>query len=514
MEYGTTLCNNWENYIKRNVQVYVVETGESQTYGELLDNCIRCAITLKNENLGEDDIVGLCVGNHKHACVAYIAGLFLGKIVTALDTAVVPKEKAAMLQKVTPKIIFVDELFVDNIEESLQLANLNIKLVVIGEKTKGHISFAEYLNVNKEDVKNFEPVKLNSNDKTAVIFFSSGTTGISKGICVSHLSLLTRTMGGSVGTSIIFAQLNWISYATMVIRALRTGAPRVLMEDFEIEKVWRAIHKYQIVVIFASIYQISYFAKYPKPDDVDISSLKVFLSSGSALPAEVLSSLYKLYPSAITVQGYGLTEICGVALIFDLQNPTHFEWQRKKPKSCGTPIPGIWYKIVDPDTEEILGPNQPGELRLKSKLAMLGHYKADSSDEFDSAGWLKTGDILQYDEDRCFFVVDRIKDFIKYRSWAISSNTLEHVLMTHPAVNKAAVIGIPHDEDSDFPMGIVTVREGYEVDPKELEKFVEERVLDRQRLRAGVKILKDLPTSTAGKIQKRILRTMVMEGRI
>ncbi|KAL3275018.1 hypothetical protein HHI36_019790 [Cryptolaemus montrouzieri] len=497
-----------------NIAQYVAETEESQTYQELLDNCIRVAINLQKENLGEEDIVGLCVGNHKHACVPYAAGLFIGKIVTALDPEVVPEEKAKMLQKVTPKILFVDENALENIEESLKIANLNIKIVVIGENTNGHRSYNEYLHAPEDDIKEFQPVKLNSNRGTAVIFFSSGTTGVPKGICLSHFSILTNINRFPLPVLIVFSQLNWISYAILVFRAFRNGTARVLMEKFDIEKVWRAVEKYEVTSIFASVFQVAEFAKVPKPEDVDISSLRSLMCGGSKLPPDIFLRLKKLYPTVLTVQVYGLTEIGGLAISFNMRNPIHRELQLKKPGSCGTVNDGIWYKIVDPDTEEILGPNQPGELRLKSELGMVGYYNMDSTQEYDSGGWLKTGDIFQYDEDLCFYVVDRIKDFIKYRCWAISSSTLEHVLMSHPAVNKAAVIGIPHDEESDFPMGIVTLEKGCEVDPKSLETYVEERVLDRQRLRAGVKILKDIPITSTGKIQKRILRKMAMERHI
>ncbi|KAL3275023.1 hypothetical protein HHI36_019795 [Cryptolaemus montrouzieri] len=495
-----------------NIAQYIEETGESQTYHELLDNCIRVAINLKKENLDEGDIIGLCVGNHKHSCVAYAAGLFIGKIVTALDPEVVSEENTKMLQKVTPKILFVDENFLQNIEESI--ANLDIKLVVIGENTNGHRSYTEFLEASDDDIKAFRPIKLNSSEGTAVIFFSSGTTGVPKGICISHYSILANINRLPTPVLIVFSQLNWISYATLVLRAFRNGTSRVLMETFEIERVWAAIQKFRVTDIFASVFQIADFAKFPKPIDVDISSLRTLMCGGSTLPPDILSTLTKIYPEVLIFQVYGLTEIGGIAIAFNMYNPIHREWQFKKPESCGTVINGIWYKIVDPDTEEILGPYKPGELRLKSKSGMIGFYNMDSSGEYDSDGWLKTGDIFQYDEDHCFFVVDRIKDFIKYRCWSISPNTIEQVLLSHPAVEKAAVIGIPHDEESDFPMGIVTLKEGYEVDPKALEAYVEERVLDRQRLRAGVKILKDIPITSTGKIQKRFLRKMAMEGRI
>jgi 4-coumarate--CoA ligase len=159
-----------------------------------------------------------------------------------------------------------------------------------------------------------------------------------------------------------------------------------------------------------------------------------------------------------------------------------------------------------------LGPHQRGELRIKSKFIMNGYFNADSSESFDEDGWLKTGDIVYYDEDCCFYVVDRIKEAFKYQGWFIAPLVLENELLKHPAVKLAVVIGVPKD-DGYHPMGLVVVREGFDVSEEEIEKFVEERVPERQRLRAGVKFIKSVPMTVTGKVKRREIRQMVLEGR-
>jgi 4-coumarate--CoA ligase len=143
---------------------------------------------------------------------------------------------------------------------------------------------------------------------------------------------------------------------------------------------------------------------------------------------------------------------------------------------------------------------------------MNGYFNADSSESFDEDGWLKTGDIVYYDEDYCFYVVDRIKEAFKYQGWFIAPLVLENELLKHPAVKLAVVIGVPKD-DGYHPMGLVVVREGFDVSEKEIEKFVEERVPERQRLRAGVKFIKSVPMTVTGKVKRREIRQMVLEGR-
>ena len=169
--------------------------------------------------------------------------------------------------------------------------------------------------------------------------------------------------------------------------------------------------------------------------------------------------------------------------------------------------------MVDTDTEKTVGFNQPGELRVKSTFVMNGYYNKYCSDTFDEDGWLKTGDIVYYDEDFCFYVVDRIKEAFKYQGWFIAPTVLENELMNHPAVKIAVVVGIPKD-DGHHPMGLVVLKDGFRVSEEEIEKFVEERVSERQRLRAGVKFIDSVPLTVTGKVMRRKLKQMVLEGKI
>lgn len=164
-------------------------------------------------------------------------------------------------------------------------------------------------------------------------------------------------------------------------------------------------------------------------------------------------------------------------------------------------------QIVDTETEEVLGPNQNGELRIKSECLFTNYYNDNPPDLYDSEGWFKTGDVVHYDEDKCFYIIDRIKEVLKVKSWHVPPALLENVLLTHPAVKAAVVIGIPHKIDGDHPMGIVILKEDAgKITPEEIEKYVEERVQDRQRLRAGVRIVDSIPTTASGKVKRNEMK--------
>lgn len=145
---------------------------------------------------------------------------------------------------------------------------------------------------------------------------------------------------------------------------------------------------------------------------------------------------------------------------------------------------------------------------------MNGYHNKDSSEAFKD-GWLKTGDIVYYDTDYCFYVVDRIKEMLKYKSWHIAPAMLENIINSHPAVKFSVVIGIPHEEDGDHPMAVVVLNNPQlETSAEDIETFLAEKVEDRQRLRAGVKFVQEIPLTPSGKIKRQELKQMVFSGKI
>lgn len=171
--------------------------------------------------------------------------------------------------------------------------------------------------------------------------------------------------------------------------------------------------------------------------------------------------------------------------------------------------------MVDLETEEILGPNQQGELRLKSDFLFNGYYKQDSSDCWDADGWYKTGDVVYYDEDRWIYHVDRLREMFKFRQWHIIPSMLESILYTHPSVFDAVVIGKPDPVDGHLPMAIVQLKEDAgDVSEEEIKQYFDNLVEDAKKLRGGLKIVKNLPLAVTGKILKKELKQKVIAGLI
>lgn len=166
-------------------------------------------------------------------------------------------------------------------------------------------------------------------------------------------------------------------------------------------------------------------------------------------------------------------------------------------------------QVVDIETGQPVGPGEPGELCVKSNFFMKGYYNLDSAATYDEDGFLKTGDVVYYDNEFCFFVVDRIKEMLKYRSWHVAPAMLEEVLLTHPAVKAAVVVGVPDKEDGEHPMACVILKQGARgVSEEQIRGYVDERVDDRKKLRGGVVFVKGFPTTASGKISRRLLRDL------
>ncbi|XP_018327283.1 luciferin 4-monooxygenase-like [Agrilus planipennis] len=143
---------------------------------------------------------------------------------------------------------------------------------------------------------------------------------------------------------------------------------------------------------------------------------------------------------------------------------------------------------------------------------MNGYYNLISPDTYDLEGFIRTGDIGYYDEDEYIYITDRCKEMLKYKSFPVSPSSIEDVLSRHPAVKHGVVIGVPHEVDGDHPIALVVLKDGVEIDPAEIKKFVDDKVDDRKRLRGGVKIIKDMPLSPTGKPDRRLLKNMVLNG--
>ncbi|KAB0791588.1 hypothetical protein PPYR_03388 [Photinus pyralis] len=487
-------------------------TGETDTYRSLLQKCTRVAHRMRAMGVTDEDVVTIYTHNHLNACVPYLAGMFLGAKVSGLDPSLSVTDTAHLLRLANPKLAFVAPELRTPFRESLARSGSDTKVITFGP------DFDELL-APIEDEDRFRPYEAKDLKETCIIFFSSGTSGLPKCICTHHYGFMCQwklflDCGFVQDVYFVFSSLYWVSVASCICSVVLGGKTRLFIPRFSVEAVWNAIDKYKPTLIAAVPFHLVSVSN-ARPIDVDTSSLVHILVGGAALIESQLKTIRKAFPDSELYTGYGQTEMAVTITVFKPNSPRDRELIRKKPTSCGTGCPGISYKIVDLQTQELLGPNQQGELRLKTKFHLSGYYKMDSSHLLDEDGWYKTGDVVYYDDDRCFYVVDRLSEFLKFRGFHVPPAWIEDVLAAHPQIAGSLVIGLPHDLDENHLMALVVLKDrAANVEAKEIERYVEERVDDRKRLRGGVKIVDAIPLSDAGKMRRREIRNMVLRGEL
>jgi acyl-CoA synthetase (AMP-forming)/AMP-acid ligase II len=278
---------------------------------------------------------------------------------------------------------------------------------------------------------------------------------------------------------------------------LYRGATVVTMPRFELAEFLRVLQDYRISRAWVVPPIVLAMAKHPLVDDYDLSSLEYMNSGAAPLSAELEVACGRRIGCRMQ-QGYGLTETSPV---------THFVTDKlagTMPGSIGPAAPNTECRIVDVLTEEDVAAGQPGELCIRGPQVMKGYLNNPraTADAIDAEGWFHTGDVARLDENGSLWIVDRIKELIKYKGYQIAPAELEALLLTHPAIADAAVIPIPDEEAGEVPKAFVVTTAA--ITPEEVRRFVAERVAPYKKVRA-VEIIDEIPKAPSGKILRRVL---------
>lgn len=244
---------------------------------------------------------------------------------------------------------------------------------------------------------------------------------------------------------------------------------------------------------------VTFLAKHPSVDDYDLSSVTTIISGAAPLGLELTNAVWKRLPKvAVVGQGYGLTETSPAVMLCPREDCT--------PGAVGVMLPNIEGKVVDVQTGQPLGPNQNGEVCVRGPVVMKGYLNNPKATEecITPDGWFHTGDIGYYDEEGHFFIVDRLKELIKYKGFQVPPAELEALLHTHPNVLDVAVVGIPDEEAGELPKAFI-VPKG-DITEREIIEYVADRVSPHKKLRGGVEFIEQIPKTASGKILKRELK--------
>lgn len=486
-------------------QVDVV-TEVEETFAEVADRAIKCALWMKKQGVTAGDIIAVSSHNHLDSFTPCLAALFIGASFNPWDCEMNTQLARHLMTLSQPKVIFANEKSVGVALEASKIEVFHTMFVCFGDYP-GTTPFSEVMSGHKESaVANFRCTEITDPEQTATLLYSSGTTGLPKCVQLTHRGWLhslgplgAMDMKGNV--PLWFSSQYWISGTLLSMRNIRSGTKRLVTPNYTAKIACELIEKYKVSWMMLSTSMANRFARYNGLHNYDLSSVAFILVGGAAMKRESQDMLKKQLPDTLIVQAYGMTELGGVVT---LQLPDSTSG------SCGVVSANCEIKIIEPKVGRALGPNQNGELCAKSSAMSKGYYKNPEAtkDLFDEDGWVHSGDLAYYNEKGEIFIVDRLKEIIKYRGQQITPSVIEDLLQTHPAVLEVAVVSIPHPTDDEHPVAFVSKVHNREVTEQELVNIVASNLMDHYKLRGGVKFLPTLPHTHSGKISRKELKAI------
>jgi acyl-CoA synthetase (AMP-forming)/AMP-acid ligase II len=474
-------------------------TGRVVTYSELAKSISRVAGNLAKRGFKKGDVVGILSPNVPEYAMAFHGVASLGGVNTTLNPLYTEHEISQQLKDSHARFLVTAPDFIEKARAAATTAQIE-ELFVFGE-AEGATPFAELLIGDPE----VPQVEINPLEDLVALPYSSGTTGLPKGVMLTHHNLVAnlRQMEGlcyfTENDTLICVLPLFHIYGLVVIlnMGLYTGATIVMMPRFDLEQFLKAISKYGVTLAHLVPPIVLALSKHPIVDEYEVSTLRTIFSGAAPLGESLTRECMERLNCEIR-QGYGMTETSPV---------THSSPPGKdgiKFGSVGVCAPNTECKVVDLETEEALGPNQEGEICVRGPQIMKGYLNRPdaTAQTIDSEGWLHTGDIGYADQDGHFYIVDRAKELIKYKGFQVPPAELEAVLLTHEAIADAAVIPCPDDEAGEVPKAYVVLKG--DATPEEIMSYVESRVAPHKKLR-GVEFIDQIPKSPSGKILRRML---------
>ncbi|HEU5349658.1 MAG TPA: AMP-binding protein, partial [Ktedonobacterales bacterium] len=473
-------------------------TRRTYTYGELAATVRRVAGNLARLGFQKGDIFAIYAPNSPEYAITLLAIWSLGGRSLTINPLYTAREMGDQLRDAGARYVLTTPELVARVREA---AVPTLKTIFTFGEAADAVPFEPLMT---EDA-NPPEVAINPREDTAVLLYSSGTTGLPKGVMLTHYNVVANICQAQAITRVsdqdtLIASLPFFHIAAWVVLfhlGLYNGGTVVIQSRFDLERFLAALQNYGVTRTLLVPPIVLALAKQPVVDKYDLSKFTALLV-GAAPLGENVARMCSERIGCLVQQAYGLSETSPLTHV----NPE--DAQKLKLGSVGTCLPNTECKVIDIASGEELGIGQQGELWVRGPQVMKGYLNRPEATAatINQEGWLRTGDIGYADEDGHFYIVDRLKEMIKYKAMQVAPAELEAILLSHPAVADVAVIPSPDEEAGEVPKAFVVRRS--EVTPEELMAYVAERVAPHKKIRR-LEFIETVPKTASGKILRRVL---------
>jgi fatty-acyl-CoA synthase len=503
------------------VVTYEGATSRRASYGEVAERAGRVASALKSLGVQEGDRVGTLMWNNQEHLEVYLAVPTMGAVLHTLNLRLFPDQLSYVINHAGDKVIVIDDTLVGVLARVIGSLTTLEHVIVVGP---GDAS------VLQRDVLRYEELLANASPNYAwpdldersamAMCYTTGTTGDPKGVVYSHRSTVLHTLA-CLGCLRLDDSARILPIVPMFhanawglpYDAWFLGADLIMPGRFlQAEPLARLIEQEKVTYAAAVPTIWADVLRYGEEHEVDFSSLEFIVCGGSAVPRSLMERFEERFGTKIT-QAWGMTEMNPAGAVGwppkGISPEEEMDWRVKQ----GRIVPGVQMRIVDDNGSALPWDGKAlGEVEVRGPWITAGYYNQEAPDNFHD-GWLRTGDVGHIDDRGYLMLTDRAKDVIKSGGEWISSVEVENTIMAHPGVAEAAVIGVPDPRWDERPLAFVVLREGATHGADELRSFLEDKVA-KWWLPERWTFVPEVPKTSVGKFDKKVLRTLYQEGKI
>lgn len=474
----------------------------------------------------KSDRIGFFGDNTGQYVIAMFAAIYLGVTFSPIKPANGVFETIEQLKNFQAKVLIVGKSRVPVLEKALEKPEYKsvldkLKLIVEMETPEPDsllldhkvpsqtiVSYEQVLHKGSGNHLKQIPYFSTSPDDYFMVVYTSGTTGLPKGAIHTHRSMLASmdlSQSPMKFRNSFWYPLGHLSGISCILISLFNGSTVVFLPNAELETNLSAIEQHKVNVTGLAPYHISQLVSNDYHHQYSLESLKMIAVGGCKCPVHLLRAVEKKYRVAVS-NGYGCTEfLTGVR-----PNPKAINFE-----NVGTLVPGVEMKIVDlEDRNRNLSNNQEGEICFRGPMCFVGYLNNElaTKEAIDQNGWYHTGDVGYYDSQGYLYIVDRVKELIKYKLWSIAPAEIEEFLLKHHSVKEVCVVGVKHQSDGQLIRAYVQLApEATEVTEEELTSYVADNMGYQKQLRGGVRFLNHIPRTSIGKVDRKYFRNLIKD---